>query len=135
MHCNARTLWEAELVFADVAGLICGVTGLMSLVKQHWHDKGVYTLTLVYVSVLGFIVFLVPCLFSILQGGWDSTTYCVALEYCVGVAFTTFALLAALYADWALGMMTDNLVGLPTSDNSVLYWCYFAAKRLPMASW
>jgi len=39
---------------------------------------------------------------------------------------------AALYSDWALGVMTENLAGVPSSDIRVLYWIYFAAKRIPL---
>ncbi|KAF8892900.1 hypothetical protein BD779DRAFT_1669928 [Infundibulicybe gibba] len=54
-----------------------------------------------------------------------------------GFAFslTTFTILAAFYCDWALGMMTHNLIGLPSGDHSGFYWTYFFAKRLTMLSW
>jgi hypothetical protein len=46
------------------------------------------------------------------------------------VAFVGF--FAALYSDWALGVMTRNLAGAPSHDIAVLYYIYFAAKRLPL---
>lgn len=46
------------------------------------------------------------------------------------LAFVGF--FAALYSDWALGVMTGNLVGAPSSNIRVLYWIYFVAKRLPL---
>jgi hypothetical protein len=43
-------------------------------------------------------------------------------------------ILSALYADWVLGCIAENLVGAPSSDNAMFYWTYFFAKRLPMLS-
>ena len=39
-----------------------------------------------------------------------------------------------IYSDWALGMMTGNISGLPSGDVAPLYWSYFVGKRLPMLS-
>jgi TM2 domain-containing membrane protein YozV len=39
---------------------------------------------------------------------------------------------AALYSDWALGVLTGNLAGEPSEDTRILYWIYFVAKRLPL---
>jgi len=36
--------------------------------------------------------------------------------------------------DWGLGIVTGNLVGVPTKEVKALYWAYFVAKRLPMLS-
>jgi len=44
---------------------------------------------------------------------------------------------AVIYSDWALAVLTHNIIGRPKSDKRyivVLYWMYFAAKRLPMLS-
>lgn len=41
-------------------------------------------------------------------------------------------LLAALYSDWVLGVITGNLAGVPSGDVRVIYWIYFVAKRLPL---
>jgi len=43
-------------------------------------------------------------------------------------------LLAALYSDWALAFVPGNMAGVPSSDNSALYWTYFFAKRIPLLS-
>jgi len=40
----------------------------------------------------------------------------------------------ALFTDWVLATIADNLVGSPTGDLALLYWAYFGAKRLPMLS-
>ena len=41
---------------------------------------------------------------------------------------------ALLWMDWGLGIVTGNLVGVPSRDVQALYWTYFVAKRLPMLS-
>ena len=43
-------------------------------------------------------------------------------------------LLAAFYSDWVLAGLAGNLIGVPSRDNSALYYSYFAAKRLPFFS-
>jgi hypothetical protein len=43
---------------------------------------------------------------------------------CLGV-------LVAFYSDWILVAIAENLSGSPSSDNAVVFWIYFAAKRLP----
>jgi hypothetical protein len=40
-----------------------------------------------------------------------------------------FGILAVFYSDWALGMMTGNIVGLPSGDVAALYWSYFVGKN------
>jgi hypothetical protein len=32
-------------------------------------------------------------------------------------------------SNWALGMMTGNIVGLPSGDVAALYWSYFVGKN------
>ena len=41
-------------------------------------------------------------------------------------------LLAPLYSDWVLGVITGNLAGAPSGNVKVIYWIYFVAKRLPL---
>jgi hypothetical protein len=43
-------------------------------------------------------------------------------------------IIAALYSDWALGAIMNNLTGVPSASNWVIYIMYFVAKRLPMFS-
>ncbi|KUJ17721.1 uncharacterized protein LY89DRAFT_781865 [Mollisia scopiformis] len=53
-----------------------------------------------------------------------------------GFAYSTaiFGLFGAFYCDWVLASIAGNWAGLPSSDTAVLYWIYFASKRLPMLS-
>jgi hypothetical protein len=49
-------------------------------------------------------------------------------------AFPAVGILGAFYSDWVLAAIAGKLTGAPSSDNSALYWSYFAAKRLPSFS-
>jgi hypothetical protein len=44
--------------------------------------------------------------------------------------------MTALWSDWILAAIHvrdgGNWSGIPSSDATVLYWGYFAAKRLPL---
>ena len=41
----------------------------------------------------------------------------------------------ALYCDWVLALIGNNLIGMPDSDAFVLYFVYLAVKLLPMLTW
>ncbi|PMD16151.1 hypothetical protein NA56DRAFT_663393 [Hyaloscypha hepaticicola] len=56
------------------------------------------------------------------------------LSFGFGIAAIVFGLLGAFYCDWILAAIAGNWGGFPSSDIAVLYWTYFAAKRLPMLS-
>jgi hypothetical protein len=42
--------------------------------------------------------------------------------------------LSLLWMDWVLGIITDNLAGVPSRQARTLYWSYFALKRLGLLS-
>ena len=48
------------------------------------------------------------------------------------MGLAAFGILAVFYSDWALGVMTGNISGLPSGDVAPLYWSYFVGKRLPI---
>ncbi|KAF8537310.1 hypothetical protein BDD12DRAFT_887999 [Trichophaea hybrida] len=92
-------------------GTIIGLAGLGRLVVKSWGDKVVVLATKVFSGVA-----------------------IVAIVFTWGVAVGQHGLLAALYSDWVLAGLAGNLIGMPSSDNSVLYFAYFSAKRLPFFS-
>jgi len=108
-------------------GMIAGFTGLISLIIRNWsgHQK-LHIITYAFGGVLGACV-LLSCL-AMLDG------FTEGLGTAAGVFFIVFSTLAALYGDWALGAMTDNLLGTPSGDSSGLYWAYWVLKRLTMFS-
>jgi hypothetical protein len=128
--------------------MIAGMTGLMDLVaKVVKHSNPLWHLTEVYFLCLG--IGLLVSLPSIgrylvdkMSGNEVETrneveTGCDWPEIAMGYERTLAYVLAlsAVYSDWCLAIMLDNLVGVPSSDNLVFYWTYFVAKRLAMLSW
>lgn len=50
----------------------------------------------------------------------------------IPTAIAILCFFGVLYSDWVLGFMTGNLLGAPGTANPVIFWTYFAAKRLPL---
>jgi hypothetical protein len=115
--------------------MIAGMSGLMNLVKHNEGHKGVVTITCGFYLIvgLGLLFFVGGTCGALCPGGGKDSLEAAGL--CLGIAFVAFSALSVFYSDWVLGMMTTNLVGLPSSDSSVFYWTYFISKRLPMLSW
>jgi hypothetical protein len=114
-----------------VPGIVVGMVGLGPLVKQNWNSYKIEIMTYVLggmVVVLGIAV-AVYCMYTSGSGevvkswGWG-------LLAC----FCGCGILAVLYSDWVLGSISNDLSGYPSPDNSILFWTYFVAKRLPMLS-
>jgi len=138
---NASHKSSAFWVILYIPGMIAGMAGLMSLIIQNRHDSGVMNLTIGFYTVIGFGVIIFGAglfqKFAQDKSKLDEKEGNVLLWGLGGFAFssTAFTVLAAFFGDWALGMMTHNLVGLPSGDNSILFWTYFVAKRLTMFTW
>jgi hypothetical protein len=56
------------------------------------------------------------------------------LRLTIFTSFVILTVLITLYTDWVLVVLVGDWVGVPSSDNQVFYWTYFAAKRLPILS-
>ena len=107
--------------------MVAGMTGLISLVSYHLNFNN--PLKILSYCMLG--------VFSVIFGGsrflFDGKPQDIFIRT-MALSFVAFMFLAALYSDWALGLMTDNLIGTPSKDNSAFYWTYWVAKRLTMFS-
>jgi len=122
----------------DIPGMFAGIAGLMSLVVKAKDHAGIRKLTAGFYTIVGagtLIVVLVVIYRVRSQGDLGTPEKAKriilgGLLWLVG----SFSILSVFYSDWSLGMMTGNLNGLPSGDNSALYWTYFVAKRLPMFS-
>jgi hypothetical protein len=121
--------------------MLAGIAGLMALVvrlKAASHPgvrgltAGFYTIVGVgVISIAAGIAFLTLTRHSIGDGAAKAKKLVIyGLVWVVG----SFSILAVFYSDWVLGVMTKNLTGLPSGDNSALFWTYWIAKRLPMFS-
>ncbi|TFK29559.1 hypothetical protein FA15DRAFT_664107 [Coprinopsis marcescibilis] len=122
-----------------IPGMFAGITGLMALVVEAQGHGGIRGLTAGFYAIVG-----AGTLFTILgivyrlrkdQGelGRPEKAKRIILGAIVWVV-GSFSILAVFYSDWALGMMTNNITGLPSSDAAAVYWTYWVAKRLPMFS-
>lgn len=133
-----KTAWWILLY---VPGMFAGISGLMSLVVQHLDNVGVLKLTIAFYSIIGIGALII--LIGMFRGAFrkakskdvDGEEVLLWGMGGFGLSFTLFTILAAFYGDWALGMLVHNLIGLPSGDNSGLYWSYWLAKRFPMFSW
>jgi hypothetical protein len=117
-------------------GVIVGMTGLVSLVSQNWGAEHVALITYVFGGVAGgtaFCVAIMAFIGAASDDGFSSGLKWSATSMII-MGIVAVGLLAAFYSDWILGAMTDNLIGSPSSENALLYWAYFVAKRLPILS-
>lgn len=116
--------------------MFAGMSGLMDLVVEVLpYDKGVVKLTGAFFGLVGIGVlnFLGNVIKKCCDDN-DEVQLFQQLMSCLMNCLVTFTILAAFYGDWALGMMTNNLVGLPSGDNAAFYWAYFLSKRLTLLS-
>ncbi|TFK69619.1 hypothetical protein BDN72DRAFT_767720 [Pluteus cervinus] len=122
---------------------LLGWAGLISLLAKHWSvARGHFlALTISWSAVMIILAFCFQCDAENTTpdagpdpGSIKARQDEVYNQCSLGIT-KSIAFLPALYCDWALGIMTGNLVGVPTEDNSVFYWTYFVCKRLTMFSW
>ncbi|TFK73130.1 hypothetical protein BDN72DRAFT_791320 [Pluteus cervinus] len=120
-----------------VPAMIAGMSGLLTLVHRDWQAPHVKSLTVGFALTTGILLvigFVVGYFMGAVDGNRVPMTPMLPVGYGALFFFSAFTFFAALYADWALGLIANNLVGLPSSDNSKFYWTYWAAKRLTMLS-
>lgn len=115
--------------------MIAGITGLLSLVVEHW-SRNLELLTYTFFTVLA-LCEIVLWFYIVASDEFfaSSREDILAFWFYTFCAFALFSILAPLYSDWALGIMTKNLLGAPAGDNAVLFYSYFFLKRLTMFSW
>jgi hypothetical protein len=81
-------------------------------------------ITLIFAGLIGLTLVLAVVFYSNEVMGGESSF--------MVFAFLSLLILVSFYADWMLGSMVGNLVGVLSGDNALLYWLYFATKRLNM---
>ncbi|KAF8248504.1 hypothetical protein K440DRAFT_547721 [Wilcoxina mikolae CBS 423.85] len=119
---TAKTAWWLLLY---VLGIVIGFVGLVSLIAKVWdHNPFVGRTTEIFSYILAVILFV--ALITAVIG--------FKLSSVVLIVLILFGALSALYSDWILAGIAGNLLGMPTADNTVLYFLYFAAKRLSFFS-
>jgi hypothetical protein len=117
-----------------IIGLIIGMVGLGTLVNKVWQtDHRIQVITYAFAAGGGGIVLIMFVLGIVdsFQSKDDATTTAAILP--VG-AIAIIVFFGVLYSDWILGIIANNLTGFPSDDIAILFWCYFAVKRLPLLS-
>lgn len=115
-------------------GVVIGLTGLISLVIRYWGEPQVQTVTITFAGLAATLLivgYLVEIIFDEGMSLQKRLAFGVALF--IPTAFALLGFFGVLYSDWALGVMTGNLIGMPGTANPVLFWTYFVAKRVPLA--
>ncbi|KAK3362566.1 hypothetical protein B0T25DRAFT_8905 [Lasiosphaeria hispida] len=128
-----KIMWWSILYFA---GAIIGFVGVVNLVRLNfsaiWELR---VITYTFGGVLLGVPMLCMLVFFYQRGGGGGFIKALSgLGLTVFAGFVILTALIALYTDWVLAALAGDWVGVPSSDNQVFYWTYFAAKRLPMIS-
>lgn len=128
-----RVFWWIILY---VPMMFAGIVGVMTLAVKNFENKAVVKLTAGFYTVVGtgILIVLAGLLYRIRNASESGTTARKIVFGGLIWVVATFSILAVFYSDWALGMMTDNITGLPSGDTAALYWTYWISKRLPMFS-
>jgi len=113
-------------------GMLAGLTGLISLVIEAWGDNKVVELTTYACGGVTVVVILLWAWYRFLYLATDGPNQQAGFR--IFVLPLALGLIAALYSDWVLAGLAENLVGVPSGDVAPLYYAYFAAKRLPIFS-
>jgi hypothetical protein len=130
---------NAKWIWLYLPGLLTGLVGLFALVKQNWNVPKVALITYIMFGIPEGIIILAVLLgvyiISRKEGhkSWLDATLGGLLGV-IGYGTIALAVVGLLYSDWVLGAIAGNLAGFPSSDNAWLFWGYFVAKRLPLAS-
>lgn len=112
-------------------GTLIGSVGLMSLVaKTFSRSRNIKVITGVFVGVLGIGVVLGTVLAVVVTVGEPRVQF--ALGTSIATLILGFEILVAFYSDFVLAAIAENWSGAPSSDTTLLFWVYFAAKRLPL---
>ena len=117
-------------------GLIIGLTGLMSLVRSNWDNSTIRGLTYSLFFVPLFVA--LSCGVLALLAAGSELSEDLASRLMLSVALSVFSYVGTLMVllsfctDWILAVMAHNYTGYPEGEVEVIYWIYFAAKRLPL---
>ena len=117
-------------VFLYIPGLVIGLVGLGMLVRQSWDNHTVRVITYLMWGIPGGLLALFACCLGVLMRRNMEAGMSTLIIGVIGA----IGILGAFYSDWILGAVAQNYTGLPSGDNTVLYWGYIVAKQLPLGS-
>ena len=131
---HRRENHSASWLWLYIPGLVTGLAGLFSLVKQNWHIRAVQLITYIIWGIPGGFAILGVIITAIVEEKDKTKKVVTAFGGAIGLAVMALAVFGALYSDWILGAIAGNFGGVPSGDNLWLYWGYFFAKKLPLGS-
>jgi hypothetical protein len=111
-------------------GTVIGIIGLIPIVVSSYNNHftpGIKVLT----NLFGVLVATPIVIWLLLVPCWIKES---CMKASSALMLIWFGIFIAIYADWVLAGVARNWAGTPSSDVAVLFWLYFAAKRLPMLS-
>ncbi|KAF8186441.1 hypothetical protein BJ912DRAFT_971909 [Pholiota molesta] len=129
-----KTQNAAWWIILYIPGMLAGMIGLMNLVvKVADQIPDLLALTIAFYCIIGagLVVGTISMIIICFMGG--GVPHKVFVTGTLGTLIA-FVGLSALYSDWSLGIMLNNILGIPSGDSSGFYWTYFVAKRLTMFS-
>jgi uncharacterized membrane protein len=112
--------------------MMAGFAGLISLVAENWDASPKLRIVAVVFGIPALI-----CVVLILGGmclSHINAFFAVTARWALKILLPGFLILSIFFGDWAMGAMTNNLAGVPTSDQG-LYYVYWISKRFTMLSW
>lgn len=126
-------------------GIVLGLIGLCSLVAVEINSNGPLRDVTIAFGILASLSFGVLSFFlldkQVLKfareegdGFWSFRTSLHTMKWVSLSAMIAIGFLLALYSDFALAAIANSWAGAPSSDDEILFWVYFFAKRLPMLS-
>jgi hypothetical protein len=119
-------------------GSVVGIVGLFRIVHETFaENKAVRILTLVLVGLIALgigTVVLVVLVMSCVSDDFNFVEAVLASQISWGIAIAALVVIAVFFSDWILAAVEGNWVGVPSGNYEIVYWLYFAAKRLPMFS-
>lgn len=122
---------------ALLCGGIIGLTGIGNLViRDAGNNQKLRMVTYAFIGIAGgggVLAFIAAC-FCYPSEKYATTGLTGSFLFGLGCTLVIMTVLFPLYADWALGALAGDLIGVPSRDNLPLYIIYIAAKRLPMFS-
>lgn len=125
-----------------LAGTIVGMVGLCALLWRNFRDdKTIRHLTYGFAAPMVIIPGLVAaywytehCTGSSNGRRGMQKAYRHTFRGALAAFVAVFGFFSALYGDLVLGIIADNVLGVPTGDVTPLYWIWFVAKRFPLLS-
>ncbi|QIW96918.1 hypothetical protein AMS68_002436 [Peltaster fructicola] len=116
-------------------GTLVGIVGLFDLVHVNFKvNRAVWILAITLIACVSFVTFcaVISAIFIYQEDGpkelFSYFGAALLLFSCIFIVAVVF------FSDLVLAALNNNWSGYPSGDYALLFWLYFACKRLPMLS-